>query len=163
MPNTYTQLHIHLVFTVKNRDALIGKSWRDELEKYMTEIIQKYEHKLLAIYAMRDHVHILIGYRPTQLLPDLVEELKTSSNHWIKSKRFIPFAFAWQRGYGAFTYSKSQVKTVNNYILNQEEHHKKKTFKEEYLEMLTQNEVEYEEKYLFQFFDDLYIKSNENN
>ena len=126
MANTYTQLHIHIVFSVKNREALIDKSWRVELEKFMTTTIQKYDHKLLAIYAMRDHVHILIGYRPTQLLPDLIEELKTSSNHWIKSKKFTPFAFAWQRGYGAFTHSKSQIKTVVKYILNQEEHHKKR-------------------------------------
>jgi REP element-mobilizing transposase RayT len=157
MANTYTQLHIHIVFSVKNREAVIGKNWREELEKYMTAIIQKHKHKVLAIYAMRDHVHILIGYNVTQLLPDLIEELKTSTNHWIKSKRFSPFAFAWQRGYGAFAHSKSQVPSVINYILSQEQHHTKKTFREEYLEILEKNDIEYNDEYLFEFFDELYL------
>jgi putative transposase len=151
MANTYTQLHIHLVFAVKNREALIAKPWRDELEKYMTSIIQKHNHKLLAIYAMRDHIHILIGYSPVHLIPNLVEELKTSSNHWIKVNQKINFA--WQKGYGAFAHSKSQVSTVINYILNQEEHHKKRSFREEYLEILQKNEVDFEERYVFDFFD----------
>lgn len=156
MANTYTQLHIHIVFSVKNRKALIAQKWREELEKYMTAIIQKHNHKLLAIYAMRDHVHILIGYNLNHLIPNLVEELKTSTNHWIKAKQFCPFAFSWQRGYGAFAHSKSQVPTVINYILNQEEHHRKKSFREEYLEILRKNEVDYKDQYLFEFFDDLY-------
>jgi putative transposase len=155
MANTYTQLHIHLVFAVKNRDALIAKSWREELEKYMTTIIQKHNHKLLAIYAMRDHVHILIGYNPSHLIPNLVEELKTSSNQWIKTNRKTNFAFAWQKGYGAFAHSKSQTSVVINYILTQEEHHKKRPFRKEYLEMLRKNEIDFDERYVFDFFDDL--------
>jgi putative transposase len=156
MANTYTQIHIHLVFAVKNRQALITKEWREELEKYMTKIIQKYEHKLVAIYAMRDHIHILIGYRPHQLISELVEELKTSSNKWIKSNRFTPFAFAWQLGYGAFAHSKSQVPVITTYIRNQEIHHAHKTFRQEYLEILEKNEIDYNTAYLFDFYDDLY-------
>ncbi len=156
MANTYTQLHIHIVFAVKNRDALIAKSWREELEKYMTTIIQKYNHKLLAIYAMRDHIHLLIGYNPAYLIPDLIEELKTSTNHWIKSKQLSQLPFTWQRGYGAFAHSKSQVPIVINYIRHQEAHHAIKNFRVEYLEMLQGNEIEYDERYLFEFFDDLY-------
>ena len=98
MANTFTQLHIHIVFSVKNRKSLIAKSWREELEKFITIVIQKHKHKLLAIYAMRDHIHILIGYNVSHLIPDLVEEIKTSTNHWIKSKKLTPYAFAWQRG-----------------------------------------------------------------
>lgn len=158
MASTYSQVHIHIVFSVKNRKALIAKHWREELEKYMTTIIQKHKHKLLAIYAMRDHVHILIGYNLSHLVPDLVEELKTSTNSWVKSQKFTPFAFSWQRGYGAFAHAKSQVHHVVNYILTQEEHHKQKTFREEYLEILKKNEIDYHEEYLFEFFDDLYIE-----
>jgi len=155
MANTYTQLHIHIVFAVKNRQALIGKTWRDALERYMTAIIQKYNHKLLAIYAMPDHVHILIGYNPSHLLPDLVEELKTSGNHWIKTNQFTS-AFSWQRGYGAFAHSKSQVPVVINYIRNQEEHHANKSFRSEYLKILHKNEIDYNDTYLFDFFDEIY-------
>jgi putative transposase len=154
MANTYTQLHIHLVFAVKYRESLISKTWREELEKYMTFIIQKHKHKLLAIYAMRDHVHIFIGYNPIHLIPDLVEELKTSSNHWIKTNNKTNVSFAWQKGYGAFAHSKSQSAVVINYILNQEAHHQKKTFKNEYIEMLKNNEVEFDNKYIFEFFDE---------
>lgn len=153
MANTYTQVHIHLVFAVKNRDSLIGLDWRDELEKYMTAIVQNRKHKLLAIYAMRDHVHILIGQYLPHSIPELVEELKTGTNKWVKEKRLAKFRFEWQIGYGAFSHSKSQVPKVIKYILNQEEHHAKKKFKDEYLEILRNNEVDFNEKYVFDFFD----------
>ena len=155
MANTYTQCYVHLVFSPKNREALINKAWKDELEKYITGIIQNRKHKLLAIGAMPDHIHILIGYNLNELLPDLVEEIKTSTNIWIKEKRFSKFKFEWQRGYGAFTHSRMQIDTVVNYILTQEHHHKKKSFKEEYLEILTKNGVEYKEEYLFDFFQNI--------
>ncbi|MEP7267255.1 MAG: IS200/IS605 family transposase [Saprospiraceae bacterium] len=151
MANTYTQLHIHLVFVVKNREALISSAWRSEMEKYITHIVQNNNHKLLAIGTMPDHIHIFIGYNVNQLIPILVEDIKTSTNAWIKTKEFSKFKFDWQKGYGAFSHSHSQVNTVINYILNQEEHHKKKTFKEEYLEMLHQNEVIFNDNYLFDF------------
>ena len=153
MANTYTQCYVHIVFAPKNRDALIKKSWKDDLEKYISGIIQNHSHKLLAIYAKEDHVHIFIGYNLNQLIPKLVEEIKTSSNAWIKQNRFTKFKFEWQLGYGAFTHSISQFDSVVKYILNQEEHHKKQTFREEYLEILAKNDISYKEEYLFDFFD----------
>ncbi len=156
MANTYTQCYFHLVFAVKNRDALIKKEWKDELGKYITGIVQNHRHKILAIGAMPDHLHILIGYNVNQLIPDLVEEIKTSSNSWLKEKRLSKFKFEWQKGYGAFTHSRSQIDTMIKYILTQEEHHRKRPFKEEYLEMLEKNNIEFKEEYLFEFFDDIY-------
>ena len=114
MANTYTQCYFHLVFSVKNRDALIRREWKDELERYVTGIVQNHRHKMLAIGTMPDHVHILIGYNVNQLIPDLVEEIKTSSNTFIKGKRLSKFKFEWQKGYGAFTHSHSQIDLVEN-------------------------------------------------
>lgn len=153
MANTYTQCFFHLVFAPQHREALIQKSWQDELEKYITGIIQNHKHKLLAIGTMPDHIHIFIGYNLNQLIPNLVEEIKTSTNSWIRKEKKSKFKFDWQNGYGAFTHSKSQVDTVVNYILNQENHHSKKTFKEEYLEILKKNDIKFNEKYVFDFFD----------
>jgi len=155
MANTYTQCYVHLVFSPKNRQALISKVWKTELEKYITGIIQNRKHKLLAIGAMPDHIHILIGYNLNELIPHLVEEIKTSTNVWIKEKRLSNFKFEWQHGYGAFTHSRMQIDKVVNYILNQEHHHKMKSFKEEYLDMLTKNGVEFKQEYLFEFFQDI--------
>ena len=155
MANTYIQCYVHLVFAPKNRQALISKAWKDELEKYITGIIQNRKHKLLAIGSMADHIHILIGYNVNDLIPDLVEEIKTSTNNWIKDKRLSKFKFEWQRGYGAFTHSRMQIDTVVKYILNQEQHHKKKSFKEEYLDILKKNGVEFKEEYLFDFFQEI--------
>ncbi len=154
MANTYTQMHVHLVFATKNRDALIQKTWKDELEKYITGIVQNHKHKLLAIGAVSDHIHIFIGYNVNHLIPDLVEEIKTSSNEWIKTNKLSKCKFEWQKGYGAFSHSHSQVQVVSEYIMNQEKHHQKKTFKEEYLKMLLENEIEFNDNYLFEFFDD---------
>lgn len=153
MANTYTQCYFHPVFAPKNRDALIKKKWKNELEKYITGIVQNNSHKLIAIYAMKDHVHILIGYNVNQLIPKLVEEIKTSSNAWINNNKLSKFKFEWQLGYGAFTHSKSQVDSVVKYILNQENHHKKKSFREEYLDILAKNDIAFKEEYLFDFFD----------
>ena len=156
MANTYTQCYFHLVFSVKNRDALIRREWKDELERYVTGIVQNHRHKMLAIGSMPDHLHILIGYNVNQQIPDLVEEIKTSSNSWIKQKRLSKFKFEWQKGYGAFTYSHVQIDVLVKYILSQEEHHKKEAFKEEYLEMLEKNYVEFKQEYLFDFFTAIY-------
>jgi REP element-mobilizing transposase RayT len=153
MANTFTQCYFHLVFAVKNRDALILKSWKDELEKYITGIVQNHKHKLLSINSMPDHIHIFIGYNVNQLIPDLVEEIKTSSNAWIKEKRLSKFKFEWQKGYGAFSHAHSQIDIVVKYIRDQETHHKKKSFKEEYLEILRKNEIAYKDEYVFEFFD----------
>jgi putative transposase len=155
MANTFKQCYFQLVFAVKNRDALINKSWKNELEMYITSIVQNHKHKLLAISAMPDHIHIFIGYHLSQLIPDLVEEIKTSTNAWIKIENLSKFKFEWQKGYGAFTYSHSQIDAVIKYIINQEIHHQKKSFREEYLEILRKNEVEFKNEYVFEFFDDV--------
>lgn len=151
MANTYTQAYFHLVFAVKNRRALIDKKWKDELEKYITAIIQNNGHKLIAIGSMPDHIHIFIGYKISQRIPDLVEEIKTSSNAWIKRKGLTPYKFDWQKGYGAFTCSHNQIASVAAYVNNQEKHHKKKDFRNEYLDLLNQAEIEYNDEYLFDF------------
>jgi REP element-mobilizing transposase RayT len=154
MANTYTKCYFHLVFAVKNREAKIGRDWKDEMEMYITGIIQNHKHKLLAIGSMPDHIHIFIGYNVNHLIPDLVEEIKTSSNEWINQKRYSKFKFEWQRGYGAFTHSSSQIDHVVKYINNQEDHHRKKTFRDEYLDILIKNEIEFKDEYLFEFFED---------
>lgn len=153
MANTYTQCYFQLVFAVKYRDALIQKQWKDNLERYITGIVQNHHHKMLAIGAMPDHIHILLGYNLNHLIPDLVEEIKTSSNKWIKRERLSTFNFAWQKGYGAFTYSHEQIDSVAKYILSQEEHHKRNHFRDEYLEMLRINEIEFKDEYVFDFFE----------
>ena len=147
--NTYTQIHIQLIFAVKFRQALISKEWKDELFKYITGIIQNRKHKLLSINGMPDHIHILIGLRPNQSVSDLVQEVKSNSSKWINEKRFIPVRFEWQDSFGAFSYGRSQISNVIRYIENQEEHHRKKSFREEYLEFLEKFEIEFEEKYVF--------------
>ena len=156
MANTYTQCYFHLVFAVRNRTALIKKDWKNEMEKYITGIAQNHRHKMLAVGSMPDHIHILTGYNVNQLIPDLVEEIKTSTNEWMKEKKLSKFKFDWQKGYGAFTHSRSEIDHVVKYILLQEEHHKKRSFKEEYLEMLEKNEVIFSNEYLFEFFNDIY-------
>ena len=155
MADTYIQAYFHLVFAVKNRDALIQKSWKDELEKYITGIVQNNGHKLISIGSMPDHIHIFIGYNLNQTIPDLVETTKTSSNHWIKNKRLSKFKFNWQKGYGAFTHSHSQIDVVAKYVSTQENHHRKRIFREEYLEMLKNYQIAYKDEYLFEFFDEI--------
>ena len=154
MANTYTQFYVHLIFSPKNGDALIKWVWKDRLEKYITGVVKNNGHKLLAINCMPDHIHIFIGYNVTQLIPDLVEQIKTSSNAWIKEEKLSRFKFDWQRGYGVFSHSRSQIDNVVKYILNQEEHHRKKSFKDEYLAILHKNDIKYQDEYLFDFFED---------
>jgi len=146
---TYTQIHIQLIFAVKFRDALIQNHWKNELYKYITGIIQHHNHKLLSINGMSDHIHILIGLRPNQALSELVNQIKSNSSKWINEKKFCNVRFEWQKGYGAFSYGKSQVADVISYINNQEKHHQKKSFKEEYLHFLNKFEVEYNEEFVF--------------
>ncbi len=155
MANTYIQIYIHLVFSPKNRDALIKRAWKDQMEKYISGIADNHGHKMLAIGSMSDHIHIFVGYNVNQLIPDLVEKIKTSSNAWIKENKLSSFKFEWQKGYGAFSYSRSQIDKVVNYVLNQENHHQKKSFRQEYLDMLKKFEIEFKDEYLFDFFDDV--------
>ena len=149
MANTYTQIHVQFVFAVKYRDSLIIPLLKEELYQYISGIIKHHKHKLLAINGMPDHIHIFIGMRPTQSISDLMQDIKGSSSKWINEKKFLKVKFEWQEGYGAFSYSKSQVDNVINYIKNQEEHHKKESFRNEYLNFLNRFEVEYDEKYIF--------------
>jgi REP element-mobilizing transposase RayT len=149
MANTYTQIHIHVIFAVRNRIGLIQNDWRDELYKYITGIIQSYKHKLLAINGMPDHLHAFFGMRPTQSLSDLMQDIKGSSSIWINDRKFVKGKFEWQEGYGAFTYSKSQEANVIAYIRDQEIHHRKRNFLEEYKEFLERFNVDYDERYIF--------------
>ena len=149
MANTYSQIHIQFVFAVKHRNSQIAAFWKDELYKYITGIIQNHSHKLISINGMSDHIHILIGMRPTQSISDLMQDVKGSSSKWINEKKFTKGKFEWQEGYGAFSYGASQLKDVIKYIENQEEHHRKKSFNEEYLEFLKKFEIEYDERYVF--------------
>jgi len=155
MGNTYVQAYFHLVFAVKCRQALIQKSWKNKMEQYITGIVQKNNHKLIAIGTMPDHIHIFIGYNLNQTIPNLVENIKTSSNHWINKEYHSNFKFYWQKGYGAFTHPHSHINIVYDYIINQEAHHNKRTFKEEYIELLKKYRIPYKNEYLFTFFDDV--------
>lgn len=149
MANTYTQLHIQFVFAVKYRIALIQPEWNQRLHQYITGIIQNNEHKMLQINSMPDHIHILIGLRPNQSISSLVQNVKAESSKWIKDNNFCKSAFSWQEGFGAFSYSKTNVPDVIRYIQNQEAHHKQETFLNEYRRLLKEFEVEYDEKYIF--------------
>ena len=149
MANTFTQIHIQLVFAVQNRRSMIKGVWKDDLHKYMTGIIQNHGHKVLQINGMPDHVHILIGMRPTQSLSDLMKQLKQDSSKWINESRFVNGRFSWQAGYGAFSYTKEQVPMIIDYIKNQEEHHRQQSFTEEYLEFLKKFGIDYDERYIF--------------
>ena len=136
MPNSFTQIHIPAIFAVKYRDAVILNSWKEDLHKYITGIVKNNGHKMLSINTMPDHLHMFFGLRPSQSLSDLMQQVKGDSSEWINKKKFTLGKFQWQEGYGGFSYAKSQVTVVSNYIENQERHHKKKTFLEEYEEFL---------------------------
>jgi len=149
MANTYTQIYIHYVFAVQNRLSLIQSKWKNDLHKYMTGIIEQQGHKLLQIGGISDHVHALVSMNPKQSPSDLMFHVKRSSSLWINENRFVMGKFSWQEGFGAFSYGKSQIPNVANYIENQESHHKKRSFMEEYLEFLKLFEIEYDERYVF--------------
>lgn len=153
MPGTFSQIYIQVVFAVKGRDSLIHKSWEEELYKYITGIVRNKEQKMLAINGMPDHLHFFIGMKPSCCLSDLVREIKKSSNDFIRDKKFSKFKFQWQEGYGAFSYSHSNMDNVIKYIVNQKEHHRNKTFKVEYMEFLKKFEIEFKEEYLFEWID----------
>ncbi len=153
MANTYSQVYIHAVFTVKGRENLITNNWRDDLHKYISGIITGTGAKSLAVGGWKDHVHIFFGLPMTTSIADFMSIVKANSSKWINEQGFVKEKFQWQSGYGAFSYSKSQRNNVINYIMNQEEHHKTKTFNEEYKKMLEDFEVEYDDKYMFEFYD----------
>jgi len=149
MANTYTQIYVQIVFAVKGRQNQIFEKYREELEKYICGIIKNEKSKPLAIYCNPDHTHILIGLHPTVSISDITKKIKANSSKWINKKRYINTLFRWQEGFGAFTYSKSQLGNVIKYIKNQPEHHKRSTFKEEYVKLLNEFDVDYKDIYLF--------------
>jgi putative transposase len=153
MPGTFSQIYIQIVFAVKGRQSLINSDWEDELHKYMAGIIKNKQQKMLAINGMPDHVHILIGMKPSCCLSDLVREIKKSSNEFVNEKKYSKFKFQWQEGFGAFSYSHASLDDVIAYINNQKSHHKKQSFKEEYKEFLTQFQIEHKEEFLFDWIE----------
>lgn len=154
MSNTYTQIYIQVIFAVKHRNALIKPVWEERLYQYITGIVQTQGQKMLAINGMPNHIHFLIGMKPTCCLSDLVREIKKSSSLFIKDEKLSQFDFNWQAGFGAFSYSHSSLDSVIKYIHNQKEHHKKVSFQEEYMDFLAKFSVDYKEEYLFEWIDD---------
>jgi len=153
MPNTYSQIYIQIVFAVEGRQNLISPEWREELHKYITGIISKRGQKLIAIFCMPDHIHLLVGIKPSIAISDLVRDIKAGSSNFINEKRWVRGRFNWQEGFGAFSYSRSQIEAVGKYILEQESRHKNRSFKKEYLGMLNKFDVSYDEEYLFDWIE----------
>lgn len=154
MAGTYSQIYIQIVFAVKGRENLIGKNWKDELHKYISGIITNKGHKSIIVNGVSDHIHIFVGLIPSMAISDLVRDIKNNSSNFINDKKFIKGKFSWQEEYGAFSYAHSQIEQVYKYILNQEKHHHKNTFKEEYMDFLQKFEIEYNEKFLFEWIED---------
>jgi putative transposase len=151
MANTYTRIYLHMVFSPWGRENVIPLKHKEELHKYTTGIIQNRDHKLLAVNYMPDHVHIFVGYKPSQPIPDLLRDIKSNTSKFINEKKWMPGKFLWQDGYGAFSYGHNQIDDVIRYINNQEAHHKKITFKEEYLKLLKEYDIDYDPRYLFEW------------
>ena len=154
MANTYTQIYIHIVFAVEGRQSLIQPEHNDELQKFITGIVSGQRQKLIAINNMPDHLHLLVGLRPDSSLSDLVRDIKAGSSKFIKEKWWVAGRFSWQEGFGAFSYSRSQLGTVIRYIENQQRHHANKSFREEYVELLERFGVDYDAKYIFKTSDE---------
>ena len=151
MPNTYSQIYLQFVFAVQHRQSLIPKEHKEELHKYITGIVQNRKAKMIAVHCMPDHEHLFVGFKPVMSISDFVKEVNVASNEFINDKSWVKQKFNWQEGYGVFSYGHSQIDAVAKYVLNQEAHHQKKTFKEEYLEFLEKFVIPYDEKYLFEF------------
>jgi putative transposase len=149
MAGTFSQIYIQVVFAVKGRENLIDNEWKEELHKYISGIIAAKGQKAIIVNGVSDHIHCFIGLKPSIAISDLVRDIKNNSTNFINERKFIKGKFRWQEGFGVFSYSQSQINDVYNYILNQEEHHRKKTFKDEYVEFLKDNHVDYKPEYLF--------------
>ncbi len=154
MAGTYTQIYIQYVFAVKGRENLLQKPWRDEVFKYMAGIIKGKGQKPIIVNGVENHVHVFVGLKPSMSISDLVRDIKNNATNFINEQKYVDKRFQWQEGYGAFSYAHSQINDVYQYILNQEAHHAKKTFHEEYLEFLQKFEIEYDERYLFDWLED---------
>lgn len=153
MAGTFSQIYIHVIFAVRRRENLIGESWKDELHKYIAGIIEGKKQKSIIVNGMADHIHVLIGLRPSTNISDLVRDIKSNSSNFINDRKFLRWHFSWQEGYGAFSYSHSQLNNVYQYILNQERHHRTRTFREEYLEILEKFDITYQSNYVFDWID----------
>ena len=153
MASTFSQIYIQGVFAVRGRESLIAASWEEELYKYISGIVKNKEQKMLAINGMPDHIHFLIGMKPSCSFSDLVREIKKSSNEFINDRKFTKFKFQWQEGFGAFSYSHSALDNVINYIMNQKEHHTKLSFRDEYILLLKKFEIAHKEEYLFDWIE----------
>ena len=154
MANTFSQVYLQFVFAVKYRRRMIPKSKKEELHKYMTGLVQHRNSKMITVHCMPDHAHLFVGFRPgNKRISDFVKEIKVASNEFINNKGWTYGKFMWQKGYGVFSYSHSHIDRVAKYVLNQEKHHRKKTFRAEYLEFLNRFEIPYDERYLFEYFD----------
>lgn len=153
MANTFSQIYIQTVFAVSGRLSLITRDFKEELHKYISGIVRKKDQKLISINGMADHLHILIGLRPSMCLADLVRDIKSDSSEWVNKKKLARGKFGWQEGYGAFSYGHSQLDTVIRYVQNQEKHHVRRSFKDEYLTLLRKFEIEFKEKYVFEFIE----------
>lgn len=151
MANTFSQIYLHYIFAVKHRQNLISPEHKEELHKYIAGLVRNRKVKLLAVHCMPDHTHLFVGITPATSISEFIKEIKVESNILINSKGWVRGKFSWQEGYGVFSYSESQVKTVVNYVLNQEKHHHKQSFKEEYHELLRMFNISFEEKYSFDF------------
>jgi len=153
MPGTYSQIYIQYVFAVKGRANLLHDDWREDLFKYMSGIITAKGQKSIIVNGYRDHVHVFVGLKPSMRISDLIRDIKNNSSNYINSQDWINGKFSWQEGYGVFSYSHSHIDNVYQYILNQKTHHSKETFKEEYLDSLKKFDIDFEEKYLFDWID----------
>lgn len=153
MPGTFSQIYIQVIFAVKGRQNLIAKSWRNELHKYIAGIIKGKEQKSIIVNGVADHIHCFIGLKPSMAIADLIRDIKNNSSNFINTNKFVVGKFSWQEGYGAFSYSQSQIEDVYQYILNQENHHTSKSFREEYTQLLRNFEIPFDEKYLFDWID----------
>lgn len=153
MAGTFSQIYIQVVFAVQGRGNFIRKEWKDELHKYIAGVIKGKEQKPIIVNGMPDHIHAFVGLRPAMAIADLVRDIKNNSSNFINEKQLVTGKFSWQEGYGVFSYSQSHIQNVYDYILNQEEHHHKKTFREEYIDFLKKFEIEYNEKYLFEWME----------
>ena len=153
MSGTFSQIYLQIIFAVKSRQNLLHESWRQEIFKYMAGIIKEKKQKPIIVNGISDHVHLFVGLKPSMCISDLVRDIKSNTTNFINDKKILGNKFSWQEGYGVFSYAHSQINTVYHYVENQEEHHRKKSFREEYIDFLEKFQIEYKEKYLFDWID----------
>ncbi len=154
-PGAFTKMYVQLVFAVHKRENILFKSIRPRIFEYISGIIRDQKHKSIIVNGTSDHIHILYGLNPAVSVSDTVHDIKRGSSLFINNNKLVPGKFSWQEGYGGFTYSRSQIDNVYRYIENQELHHSKIVFREEYLKLLEENEIDFNSEYLFEFYNDI--------